>query len=235
MDLSNEEPGSGKRRRRDSDDESDSESDASEDDRKKKKKKKHRKEKKKKEKKKKKKSKSGGAVDQSQYGKYGILREADVFQKRVEFEEWLKDIKRRNPGDLSKRETKDLFSEFAEDFNTVTLPHLKYYDFERYGGTGTVSQKEPVDVEDDEVKLSRQRREQREQDERKAAWDDARRILSTDQAERTRVRDLEHLRSQRRLALKRGDDVTALDRQIHALLPKEEDPSAQFPPPFDSY
>lgn len=33
---------------------------------------------------------------------------------------------------MNKREEKDLFSEFAEDFNTSTLKHEKYYDLDKW-------------------------------------------------------------------------------------------------------
>jgi hypothetical protein len=33
---------------------------------------------------------------------------------------------------MTKREEKELFSEFAEDYNTSTLKHVKYYDLDKW-------------------------------------------------------------------------------------------------------
>ena len=42
------------------------------------------------------------------------------------------DIKRTSRETMSKRDEKELFAEFAEDFNTSTLPHEKYYDLDKW-------------------------------------------------------------------------------------------------------
>ena len=86
----------------------------------------------KKERKKKKKSKDKGkkssksAVNQQKYGKYGILMESDMFNKQQEFYLWLQEVKKANPETLPRLEMKKMFDTFAEDYNTVTLPHKKY-------------------------------------------------------------------------------------------------------------
>ena len=86
----------------------------------------------KKERKKKKKSKDKGkkssksAVNQQKYGKYGILMESDMFNKQQEFYLWLQEVKKANPETLPRFEMKKMFDTFAEDYNTVTLPHKKY-------------------------------------------------------------------------------------------------------------
>lgn len=48
------------------------------------------------------------------------------------FEAWLLEVKKVEDLGGSKRETMEYFNEYMEDFNTVTLPHKKYYDFEKW-------------------------------------------------------------------------------------------------------
>lgn len=96
-------------------------------------KKKHKKDDKKKKRKHKKKHKSSShAVNQNEYGKYGILRESDFHTKSVSFQAWLRDIKKMGDFNGPKWEAMELFKEYMEDFNTATLPHEKYYDVEKY-------------------------------------------------------------------------------------------------------
>lgn len=91
-------------------------------------KKKHKKD----DKKRKNKLKSSYAVNQSEYGKYGILRESDFHTKSVSFQAWLRDVKKMGDFNGPKWEAMELFKEYMEDFNTATLPHEKYYDVEKY-------------------------------------------------------------------------------------------------------
>ena len=73
-----------------------------------------------------------GHVASDQYGKYGIIREADLVTKVSEFQQWATEVKKVNVEALAKWEEKDLFAEFMEDYNTGTLPHRKYYDLMAY-------------------------------------------------------------------------------------------------------
>ena len=106
-----------------------------------KKEKKHKKDKKERKHKKSKKSSSEkassksllGAVNQNEYGKYGIIREQDYFKKQREFEVYMDEIKHM-PGIIGqgKREIMEHFKEFCEDYNTATMPNTKYYNLERW-------------------------------------------------------------------------------------------------------
>jgi hypothetical protein len=49
-----------------------------------------------------------------------------------EFELWLKDVKKIADFNGSKREQADLFAQYCEDYNTMTLPGEKYYDLKYY-------------------------------------------------------------------------------------------------------
>ncbi|OIV92412.1 hypothetical protein TanjilG_23012 [Lupinus angustifolius] len=92
-------------------------------------------ERKKKEKRKKKKEKKErgkkGAVTNS-WGKYGVIRETDMWTKRPEFTAWLLEVKQVNLEHLANWEEKQMFKEFMEDHNTATFPSKKYYNLDAY-------------------------------------------------------------------------------------------------------
>ena len=81
----------------------------------------------------KKKGKNQGAVNQDEYGKYGIISTAERFAKSREFEAWCGEVKKA-PGVVNgpQWEVMEYFKEYMEDYNTATLPHAKYYNFERW-------------------------------------------------------------------------------------------------------
>lgn len=79
----------------------------------------------KKSKKNKKKERRKSAVDQNNYGKYGVIRESDMFVKQQEFYCWLLEVKMTNPETLPKFESRKMFETYMEDYNTATLPHKK--------------------------------------------------------------------------------------------------------------
>ncbi|KAJ7721494.1 hypothetical protein B0H16DRAFT_1602542 [Mycena metata] len=89
-----------------------------------------RKEKKKAKKEKKEKKRSGASAPQ--WGKYGIISEADLFTKGQEFHTWLVEERKINPETISKDQNKKEFARFMEDYNTATLPDEKYYNMESY-------------------------------------------------------------------------------------------------------
>lgn len=66
------------------------------------------------------------------FGYYGILRQYDMHKKQREFEAWLTEVKRLPDFHGTKNEMLEYWKEYAEDYNTVTLPHEKYYDLEKY-------------------------------------------------------------------------------------------------------
>ena len=79
-------------------------------------------------------SKSRHVVDQSNYGKFGIIQESDLGNRRQEFDAWLRDHKKIDPSTelKSKADTMRHFKDYMEDFNTASLPHEKYYDLHAY-------------------------------------------------------------------------------------------------------
>ena len=66
------------------------------------------------------------------WGAHGILQSSDVYSKAQEFHAWCIEVKHASRDSLSKREEKELFAEYAEDYNTSTLPHEKYYDLDKW-------------------------------------------------------------------------------------------------------
>ncbi|KAF5728319.1 DEAD-box ATP-dependent RNA helicase 42 [Tripterygium wilfordii] len=86
---------------------------------------------KKKERKKKEERGKKGAVTNS-WGKYGIIRETDMWNKRPEFTAWLAEVKQVNLENLANWEEKQMFKDFMEDHNTATFPSKKYYNLDAH-------------------------------------------------------------------------------------------------------
>ncbi|KAF8083608.1 hypothetical protein N665_0763s0006 [Sinapis alba] len=72
-----------------------------------------------------------GAVTES-WGKYGVIRETDMWNKRPEFTAWLLEVKEVNLESLPPWEEKKMFKDFMEDHNTGTFTSKKYYDIDGY-------------------------------------------------------------------------------------------------------
>ncbi|CAJ2659850.1 unnamed protein product [Trifolium pratense] len=100
--------------------------------RKKEKEEERRKKEKRKEKKKEKKERGKKGAVTNLWGKYGIIRETDMWTKRPEFTAWLSEVKLVNMEHLSNWEEKQMFKEFMEDHNTATFPSKKYYSLDAY-------------------------------------------------------------------------------------------------------
>ncbi|CAN6682546.1 unnamed protein product [Malus baccata var. baccata] len=62
-----------------------------------------------------------GAVMNS-WGKYGIIRETDMWNKRPEFTAWLLEVKLVNLEHLTNWEEKQMFKQFMEDHSTASFP-----------------------------------------------------------------------------------------------------------------
>ncbi|KAM2244440.1 hypothetical protein ACFXTI_005508 [Malus domestica] len=62
-----------------------------------------------------------GAVMNS-WGKYGIIRETDMWNKRPEFTAWLLEVKLVNLEHLANWEEKQMFKQFMEDHSTASFP-----------------------------------------------------------------------------------------------------------------
>ncbi|KAK8936344.1 hypothetical protein KSP39_PZI013693 [Platanthera zijinensis] len=72
-----------------------------------------------------------GAVTNS-WGKFGVIKETDIWNKRPEFTAWLAEVRQVNLETLPNWEEKQMFKQFMEDHNTATFPSKKYYDLDAY-------------------------------------------------------------------------------------------------------
>lgn len=177
-------------------------------------------------------------VDQDKFGKYGIIREDCYYSKQREFEAYLTEVKGM-PGAMgqSKREIMILFKDFIEDYNTATMPHTKYYNYERWEMEEYQRQKEMT---------SRQMHEEKELDgfndeyerriELKRAKDAheskqfevVKRKMAGNTSLREGMRRQEEYKTELQLAFKQGDMVKV--KKIEKLLaPDEEGPAVKHP------
>merc|ERR1712151_694722 len=63
-----------------------------------------------------------------QFGKYGVIKAEDFFNKKPEFLLWAMEVKKENTDVMGQMQMKDLFKEYIEDYNTATMPSKKYYN-----------------------------------------------------------------------------------------------------------
>lgn len=74
--------------------------------------------------------------ERNTFGKYGIIKESDLrtsSKVKRNFEIWLEEVKGIPQGiNVPKYEMVEAFKEYAEDFNTATLPHEKYYNYDTW-------------------------------------------------------------------------------------------------------
>ena len=148
-----------------------------------------------------------------EYGKFGVLRETDYYNKRPEFTLWALEVKGADLETMSRFEEKELFKTFMEDYNTATLPHDKYYSLETYekttgGGTGTggTGGQERM-VFNDEAERKRELKAQRERehaDRLRQAYEE---MKTTDKA--AAMREQELLRAKMALAYRTGNTKEA--------------------------
>ncbi|CAL1352716.1 unnamed protein product [Linum trigynum] len=147
-----------------------------EEEKEKKRRRKEKEKKKRKEKRKKEKAEIGkrGAVT-NLWGKYGIIRETDMWNKRPEFSAWLSEVKQVNLETLPNWEEKQMFKQFMEDHNTATFPSKKYYDLDAYykrqmlkelKSGKKVQETERTMFNDEELKRQEQMREREKQKEK---------------------------------------------------------------------
>lgn len=172
------------------------------------------------------------AVNQDEYGKYGILRESDYHTKSVSFQAWLRDVKNISEFHGPKWEAMELFKEYMEDYNTCTLPHEKYYDIERYEMKQYQKQQskshakhegasaKALGMVNDEERVRRERqavREKKEQEEFRLV------MQLMDKEKIDAMREQERLRSQMQMFYKSGNVEEA--RRLEQLINKvDEDP-----------
>lgn len=178
------------------------------------------------------------AINQNEFGKYGIIREENFFAKQREFEVYMVEVKGM-PGIMgqSKREIMVCFKDYIEDFNTATMPHEKYYNYEAWEMNEyrqqqldkqrrTVSGTVKASFNDESERFAEMRRlkaaaEQREFDEVKAR-------MAANTAKQESMRRQGTLQAELQLAFKQGDAV-AQKRLQRLLEPEIEGPAVKHP------
>jgi len=63
-----------------------------------------------------------------QFGKYGVIKQEDFYNKKPEFLMWAMEVKKEDTNCMGQMKMKELFKEFIEDYNTATMPSKKYYN-----------------------------------------------------------------------------------------------------------
>lgn len=179
-----------------------------------------------KEKEKKRKSKGEGdgtarpKAHSTDFGKFGVIREADADRKQSEFMAWALDVKKVDVEGLAKWEEKELFKEFVEDFNTGTLPHRKYYDLAAYEMSKLKEEQEKAAARmaakqgtrkaaelNDEQELHRRRIEEQRKEKEKRLKEAMEALRKGGMADEMRRQEM--LRAEMALAYKTGDKAKA--------------------------
>jgi hypothetical protein len=185
-----------------------SESDSSRQKKRKKKRKKEKKHKKKHRKEDRRKEDNNNSNSPPSFGKYGILKATDMKRMQRAFEVWMAQVKGIASFNGPKWELQNYFEEYREDFNTATLPHIKYYDYdkwelEEYQKQKAQQQEQPTGSVLADEALHRQEVQLRAQVEERKALNLIKSTMS-----REKVQDMKRqadLRAEMQIAFKTGD------------------------------
>jgi hypothetical protein len=139
--------------------------------------------------------------DKPSFGKYGILKTSDKLRMQRSFEMWCEQVKSLS-GRVSSGEESRLWEEYREDFNTATLPHKKYYNYDQWEMEEYQknSQNNSQSSVDEQARLERQRNKA-----------DAEKALLFSTMNSHKIQDMRkqaELRSQMQACFKMGDMVT---------------------------
>ena len=162
------------------------------------------------------------------YGARGVVRETDKNEKEPEFRVWLEEVKHVNIESVTKREEREYFKEYAEDYNTNTLPGEKFYDLDRWtkaesarraaaAAAGETEAEERLTFDDEaerKAELARQRAE-RTAEYKRSAYE-----RMKDTGDLQNLREQERLKEQRKQAYNVGDAETV--ERINKILAPDE-------------
>ena len=161
------------------------------------------------------------------FGARGVIRETDKNEKEPEFRAWLEEVKRVNLESVTKHEEREYFKEYAEDYNTNTLPGEKFYDLDRWtkaesarraaAAAGETEAEERVTFDDEaerRAELVRQRAE-RTAEYKRSAYE-----RMKDSGDLQNLREQERLKEQRKQAYNVGDVETV--EKINKILAPDE-------------
>jgi hypothetical protein len=162
------------------------------------------------------------------FGARGVIRETDKNEKEPEFRAWLEEVKRVNIESVTKHEEREYFKEYAEDYNTNTLPDEKFYDLDRWtkaetarraaaAAAGETEAEERVTFDDEaerKAELARVRAE-RTAEYKRSAYE-----RMKDSGDLENLREQERLKEQRKQAYNVGDAETV--ERINKILAPDE-------------
>ena len=187
----------------------------------------------KKEKKSKKDAKKHGKATEPEFGARGFIRETDKYDKEGEFRAWLGEVKKRDMESLQKWEEKELFKEYAEDYNTATLPHEKFYNLEKWSreeaarraredptaaSTTAAIERESFNDEEERKREIQAERERRDAEYKRETY----LRMKSDSGDLENLREQERLKELRKNAYNMGDMETVA-RVNKILAPDEPD------------
>ncbi len=97
-----------------------------------------------------------------EFGHYGILKptEMKTSRHRRGFEAWIGEVKKMENFNGPQWELKELWGEFSEDFNTCTLPHEKFYNYDKWEAEEYSRQKQKADASGKSVSDERRHQEE---------------------------------------------------------------------------
>jgi hypothetical protein len=162
------------------------------------------------------------------FGARGVIRETDKNEKEPEFRAWLEEVKRVNLESVTKHEEREYFKEYAEDYNTNTLPGEKFYNLDRWAvaeaarraaadAAGETRAEERLTFDDEaerKAELARERAE-RTAEYKRSAYE-----RMKDTGDLQNLREQERLKEQRKQAYNVGDVETV--EKINKILAPDE-------------
>jgi hypothetical protein len=149
------------------------------------------------------------------FGQYGIIKASDMAKMQRSFEIWLSEVHgvHMSSSNIPRYELQQYFDTYREDYNTATLPHVKYYNYDKW----ELEEHERLKRESDQ---SGQNNSALINDERKHAMELQRIAKQKEEAalqlvaatmNTTKVKEMQHqkqLQSQMQMAFKMGDHET---------------------------
>ena len=149
------------------------------------------------------------------FGQYGIIKASDITKMQRSFEIWLSEVHgiHMSSSNIPRYELQQYFDTYREDYNTATLPHIKYYNFDKW-------ELEEYEKQKRELEQSGQNSSALFNDERNHAIAMQRIAKQKEEAalqlvaatmNTTKIKEMQHqkqLQSQMQMAFKMGDHET---------------------------
>ena len=149
------------------------------------------------------------------FGQYGIIKSSDMSKMQRSFEIWLSEVHsvHLSSSNIPRYELQQFFDTYREDYNTATLPHIKYYNYDKW-------EVEEFERQKREIEQSGQDSSAIINDERNHALEMQRIAKQKEQAalqfvaatmNSTKVEEMHHqklLQTQMQMAFKMGDHET---------------------------